>query len=249
MRYFIKLSFDGSSFHGWQKQVNAVAVQDVLEQALAMVLGKQTEIYGCGRTDTGVHASQFYAHFESEVKLDTFRMPIQLNSLLPKTVAVHSVFDVATDAHARFSALTRTYHYYYHFERSPFLRSFSNLYLGKLPDLDLLNACCNIVKSNTYFEAFSRSRTQVNNYNCTIHEAFWFFENKQLIFTVTANRFLRNMVRAMVGTMIQVGTKKISLVDFEEILKSGDRKQAGISAAACGLFLSKIQYPEHLNIL
>jgi tRNA pseudouridine38-40 synthase len=249
VRYFIKLSFDGTPYCGWQIQQNAHSVQAEIEAALEKMLSEAVQLTGCGRTDTGVHALQFYAHFETEKELDGYTHSHKLNSLLPQNIAILSLFPVEENTHARFSAHSRSYAYYMHFDRNPFLQNKSYYYYGTMPDIALLNASCHIIRNTTNFKAFSKSRTQVANFECTIKEAFWQYEGKQLVFRVKANRFLRNMVRAMVGTMLEVGTGKIALDQLQEVLKSGNRQNAGTSVPACGLYLVKIDYPENLNIL
>lgn len=218
-------------------------MQGELEKALETALRMPTAVTGCGRTDTGVHAKNFYAHFESNQKLTAFEMVNKLNALLPEDIAVHSFFDVKEDIHARFSAISRTYEYYIHFDRNPFFKKRSYHWFGALPDIDLLNEGSEYLKTLSNFKAFSKSRTQVKTYECDLQECYWAFDQKQLIFRVRANRFLRNMVRAMVGTLLDLATEKITLEQLKDIMQSGNRSAAGTSVPAHGLYLVHVEYP------
>lgn len=243
-RYFIKLCFDGTQYHGWQMQPNASTVQETLHKALNVLVKDVKEITGCGRTDTGVHAREFYAHFDTENLLpDLAKITYGLNALLPEDILIYSIEAENKDKHARFTAISRTYQYHINFQRNPFKKEFAYTIFFQ-PDIALMNEACTILMQHHDFQCFSKVHTQVNNYRCTISEAFWKMEEDELIFTITANRFLRNMVRAIVGTMLELGNRKISLDDFEEILKSGSRSEAGFSVPAKGLFLTKIIYPD-----
>jgi tRNA pseudouridine38-40 synthase len=242
-RYFIQLSYKGTPYHGWQIQPNAVTVQEVLTRALSTILREEIEVTGAGRTDTGVHASFFMAHFDSQKKdLNTNKnIVFKLNSYLPKDIAIQRILKVNQEAHARFDAKSRTYHYYIHQQKDPFLTESSYYFPYKL-DVELMNKACDLLDQFTDFTSFSKLHTDVKTNNCVIKDAQWKQEQHQLIFEITADRFLRNMVRAIVGTLIDVGKKKISLNDFIEIIESKNRSAAGVSAPAHGLFLSNIEY-------
>jgi tRNA pseudouridine38-40 synthase len=242
MRYFIEFAYKGTNYHGWQIQPNAITVQETLTNALSTILQIPIELVGAGRTDTGVHASQMFAHFDYENNLENGILIFKLNSFLPKDIAVRAIHKVAFDAHARFDAKSRTYHYYIHSAKNPFQSDDSWYFSGKL-NLDAMNKACEILKATTNFECFSKVHTDVATFDCEVTEAKWEKTSQnELLFTITANRFLRNMVRAIVGTMINIGLEKVSLLQFIEILESNDRKKAGFSAPAHGLFLTKVNY-------
>ncbi|MFY0651663.1 MAG: tRNA pseudouridine(38-40) synthase TruA [Cyclobacteriaceae bacterium] len=247
MRYFLEISYFGGAFHGWQVQPNALSVQEVINDALSKKLRGKIECTGSGRTDTGVHALMQIAHFDSKEIDDTRDFLFQMNSLLPKEISANDIYPVADGASARFDAISRSYIYKIHQRKDPFLTEYSHRFSRKL-DLDLMNAACELFKNWQDFQAFSKVHTDVKTFDCEISEAIWKQENDQLIFCVTANRFLRGMVRAIVGTMMDVGENKISLDGFQSILESMDRKQAGRSAPAHGLYLSDIKYPKHIRI-
>lgn len=247
MRYFIRLSYFGKNYHGWQSQPDAISVQEELTKALSILLGKETEILGAGRTDSGVHAKDMYAHFDFDTTIDTTNLVKRLNSFLPKDITVFSVFEVADQAHARFDATKRTYQYKIHLQKDAFKNDFS-WYLHTELDVDLMNKACAILFKHIDFQCFSKSNTDVFTYNCKISEAYWTRQQHDLVFTITADRFLRNMVRAIVGTLIGIGQHKISLEDFEEIIKSKNRSKAGFSVPARGLYLAKVSYPYLTNL-
>ena len=245
MRYFIELSYNGKAYHGWQNQPNAISVQQVLEEALSRILQTKIAVVGAGRTDAGVHASQLFAHFDIEKPLIE-NLIFKLNSFLPNDIAVHDVFKVKDDAHARFDALSRTYNYIISTKKDVFNFDFS--YGFHLPlDIEKMNAACNILLQYKDFQCFSKSNTDVKTYNCTIEHAQWEFTNNELKFVITADRFLRNMVRAIVGTLISIGQGKTSINDLHEIIKSKDRSRAGTSVPAQGLYLVKIGYPKTIK--
>lgn len=243
MRHFILLSFDGTAYHGWQIQENAHTVQAELNKSLSILFQNDIQSLGCGRTDTGVHAKNFYVHFDAEIKEENYPNFIhQLNCLLPFDIAVKSIHRVHPDAHVRFDATSRTYEYSIHDFKNPFLRNTSWFYPHKL-DIDLMNELSNCLMLYQDFSCFSKSRTQTATNNCTITEAVWIISENNLIFRITANRFLRNMVRAIVGTLVEGGRGRLSKLQFEEILKSKNRSEAGPSVPAHGLSLVDIQYP------
>ncbi len=242
MRYFIKLSYFGKNYCGWQIQPHSISVQEKLQIAISTILREKIEIVGAGRTDTGVHAEQMFAHFDFDKELDN-NFVFRLNSLLPDDIVVDSVFQVKEDAHARFDAVSRSYKYQIFLGRNPFLLDTTWQIINREIDVDLMNKACEILYKYTDFECFSKVKTDVKTFNCTITNAEWILKDNKLTFYISANRFLRNMVRAIVGTLIDVGLKKISLEDFISIIESKDRCKAGISVPAQGLFLTKVEYP------
>lgn len=244
MRYFVELSYDGTPFVGWQRQPAGDSVQSCLEDALSILFRKPISIVGAGRTDAGVHAHQLFAHVDLDEHVDqdlTFR----LNKLLPKDIAVRNVIAVTQDAHARFDAVSRIYRYHITTQKNPFLQKRSYQFAKPL-DLDLMNQAAKILIDHKNFKCFSKSKTDVKTYVCDIQQVHWQQNGSELVFFIQANRFLRNMVRAIVGTLIEVGLRKISISDFEAILASRDRSQAGYSVPAHGLYLEKVNYPKHI---
>ena len=244
MRYFVELSYDGNPFVGWQRQPAGDSVQSCLEDALSILFRKPLSIVGAGRTDAGVHAHQLFAHVDLDEHVDkdlTFR----LNKLLPKEIAVRNIIAVTQDAHARFDAVSRIYRYHITTQKNPFLQKRSYQFAKPL-DLDLMNQAAKILIDHKNFKCFSKSKTDVKTYVCDIQQVHWQQNGSELVFFIQANRFLRNMVRAIVGTLIEVGLRKISISDFEAILASRDRSQAGYSVPAHGLYLEKVNYPKHI---
>lgn len=247
MRFFIELSYNGKAYHGWQNQPNAICVQEVLENALSTILKIEIGVMGAGRTDAGVHASQMFAHFNFEGKFDSKDLVYKLNSLLPNSIAVTDVFEVKAEAHARFDAISRTYHYKISTSKDVFNYDFA--YQVQLTlDIEAMNKACKILFEYKDFQCFSKSNTDVKTYNCDMKEAFWTQNSNQLIFTITADRFLRNMVRAIVGTMINVGLGKLKAEALHAIIASKNRGEAGFSVPAHGLYLVEIVYPKTLRI-
>lgn len=241
MRHFIKFAYNGTHYHGWQTQPNAVSVQETLTKAISTILGETIELMGAGRTDTGVHAREMYAHFDLEKDFDASHLVHKLNSFLPKDIAVFEIIPVHAEAHARFDAKKRTYQYHIHTFKDVFQTELSWYNPQKL-DVELMNQAAQILLKHTDFECFSKVHTEVNTFNCQIFEAYWTQQNHELIFTISADRFLRNMVRAIVGTLINVGLQKITLEDFENIIQSKNRSEAGFSVPAHGLYLTEIEY-------
>lgn len=243
-RYFLQLSYKGTNYHGWQVQPNAISVQEVIEDALSKILREEISVVGAGRTDTGVHAKNYILHFDLEKsypeKLD---LVYKLNSFLPSDIAVHKVWMVHNEAHARFDAISRTYHYFISREKDPFSTDVSYKYLKSL-DVAKMNEAAAKLFDYTDFTSFSRLHTDVKTNNCKIMQAEWIEKNNELVFVVKADRFLRNMVRAIVGTLLEVGQGKLSIEQFCEIIERKDRGAAGASAPAQGLFLVDITYPE-----
>ena len=243
-RYFLKIAYDGTDYCGWQVQPDAKSVQEEFNLALTRLNSNvAVNCVGCGRTDTGVHASMFYLHFDFKV-IDNFDQFIyKLNCMLPTAIKVFDILPVEKQSHSRFDAVSRTYHYFIHQEKDPFKNRFSTEFKTIL-NLKLMNEACEILYRYTDFTSFSKLHTQVKTNNCDISLAKWEeISETDLRFTITADRFLRNMVRAVVGTMIELGSGKISLIDFEEIIRSKDRGAAGISMPPQGLFLADIKYP------
>ena len=242
MRYFIKFAYNGTHYHGWQSQPNAVTVQETLEKALSLLFKKSIELVGAGRTDTGVHAKEMYAHFDFDENIETDYWIPKLNSYLPKDIVIYTILPVADEAHARFDATSRTYQYYIHNFKDAFLTDQSWYHHFPL-DFEKMNEASSVLIEHTDFECFSKTNTDVFTYNCKITEAFWQKNGNQLIFTITADRFLRNMVRAIVGTLINIGQGKTEVAQLKKIIESKKRSEAGFSAPAHGLYLTKIKYP------
>jgi tRNA pseudouridine38-40 synthase len=247
-RYFLCLSFNGESFHGWQSQHNAPSIQSTLRDALTVILREPVEVTGAGRTDAGVHARGFYAHFDHAAELsisERSELIYHLNGFLPDAISIQEILPVKGDAHARFSACSRTYQYFITKKKDPFQQSFSWYYPGKL-DVDLMNRGAEILKNNLDFTSFAKLPKETKSNICHLEYAKWEEKEHLLIFTITADRFLRNMVRAVVGTMIELGRGKIDLEDLSRIILSKDRRTAGYSVPANGLFLDTINYPEEI---
>lgn len=246
MRYFIEISYSGKNYHGWQIQPDAISVQEVLERTLSTLLRSEIKVTGAGRTDTGVHAKQLFAHFNAEEILDVQELIFRLNSFLPKDISVNDLFRVTDEAHARFDAVAREYQYVISLKKDPFREDFA-YHIHQEPSVTLMNEAAAMLLSYKDFQCFSRSNTDVKTYYCTIQKAAWEQEESQLVFTIVADRFLRNMVRAIVGTLLDVGFEKISRQDFKDIIESKDRTKAGASAPAHGLYLTKVVYPETIK--
>lgn len=245
-RYFIKLAYNGESFHGWQKQKNNIrTVQEEIEKALQTVLQEKIELTGCGRTDTGVHAKEFFAHFDFDNIHEN--LIYSLNGILKKDIVIYQITKVHDDAHARFDATARTYQYYVHQQKNPFTQGMSYFVPKKL-DISLMNEAAKILLETEDFTSFSKLHTDTYTNICDVTHAKWIkIDDDRLMFEITANRFLRNMVRAIVGTLIQVGEHKINLTEFKQIIDSKDRCDAGKSVDGGALFLSKITYPYSLE--
>jgi tRNA pseudouridine38-40 synthase len=243
-RYFLFLSYKGTSYHGWQIQPDSVTVQKVLDEALSTVLNKKTETTGAGRTDTGVHALFFCAHFESsrENLQEDNNLIFKLNRFLPRDISINSIRKVYPDAHARFSAISRTYKYFISRKKDPFAEN-SSWYLYGNIDVNLMNEASALLLEQTDFTSFSRLHSDNKTNICHIMYAGWEEKDQILIFTIKADRFLRNMVRAIVGTMIELGTGRKTISQFIDIMKANDRCKAGKSAPAEGLYLTHIEYP------
>jgi tRNA pseudouridine38-40 synthase len=247
-RYFLKLAYNGQNYFGWQLQPNQISVQEVLTKALFLLLKENIELTGAGRTDTGVHAKEFYAHFDTSHLFTDENKPdfiSHINSFLPQDIVVYDILSVHKDAHARFDALSRTYRYYVTTQKNPFANALTHR-IFYTPDIEKMNICCEKMMNYTDFTSFSKLHTQTQTNNCCITQAVWryYADNDLYIFEITADRFLRNMVRAIVGTLLNVGRGKISIDDFCKIIEQKDRSNAGISVPAHALFLEKIVYSE-----
>lgn len=242
MRYFITFSYDGTAYHGWQIQPHSVTVQEELQKALSTLMRKPMEVVGAGRTDTGVHARKMIAHFDHDEVVDCPQLVYKLNKLLPRDIAVQHVEPVADDMHARFSAKSRTYHYYVHLDKNPFLRSYSWQVYGN-PDFELMNRAARVLMEYKDFTSFSKVNTDTKTNDCTITEARWDRVGEdQWRFTVTANRFLRNMVRAIVGTLMEVGRRRMTIEQLRSVIEARDRCRAGDSVPGNALFLVEVLY-------
>lgn len=244
-RYFIDLSFDGTSFSGWQRQKNAISVQQILEEKLSLKLKTDVELVGCGRTDAGVHARQFVAHFDTDVIFDKDELMYSLNRFLPQTIAINRIYEVVADAHARYSAIERTYKYYIHRRKNPFLLLYSMPYFSPL-DVGLMNEAAQYLLAVEDFTSFTRLHGGSTHARCKLFRCYWEQNDDMLVFTISANRFTRNMVRAIVGTMLELGRAKINLHDFKHIVENKNRNMAGESVEARGLFLEQVMYPENI---
>lgn len=246
MRYFLLLSYDGRNYHGWQTQPGDVSVQETIERALSTLLRVPTPIVGAGRTDAGVHAKSMAAHFDVEAEVDVAQLTDKLNRLLPADIAIHAIRPVREDAHARFDACSRTYEYHVITAKELFCRDYA-MRLFHEPDFEAMNAAAERLYAYTDFTSFSKVHTDVKTHNCRITRAAWTQrEDHHWVFTITADRFLRNMVRAIVGTLLEVGRGKMSVEEFCRVIERKDRCSAGTSVPAQGLFLVNVDYPAAL---
>ena len=244
MRFFIEISYKGTNYHGWQVQPNANSVQEELNKALSTILNTKIELVGAGRTDAGVHAKQMFAHFDCKIEFDIGKIVAQLNSFLPNDIAIYNLFKVKEDANCRFCALSRTYHYHIIYNKNPF--NSTAYLLHKRLDVDAMNSACQHLLGKQDFTSFSKVNTHTFTNNCNVMMAIWEEKDNELIFSIKADRFLRNMVRAIVGTLLEVGMNKITVDDVKDIIAKKDRSQAGTSVPAYALFLRKVEYPEEL---
>ena len=245
-RYFLYLSYDGAAYHGWQVQPNGDSVQQRLMDALATLLRQPVEVTGAGRTDAGVHARLMVAHFDSPSPLDVALVADKLNRLLPPDIAVHRLRAVRADAHARFDATARTYQYYISTAKNPFNRAYA-FRLFHVPDFGRMNEAAQVLMQYTDFTSFSKLHTDVKTNNCRITRAGWTQADEDTwVFTIRADRFLRNMVRAIVGTLLEVGRGRLSIDGFRRVIEQKDRCKAGTSVPGHALFLTDIAYPDDL---
>jgi tRNA pseudouridine38-40 synthase len=250
-RYFIHMAYDGSKYHGWQIQPNDISVQKVMDHAISLLLRDKLETFGCGRTDSGVHARNFYAHFDHSILFNQEELnalTFKLNSFLPHDIVVFEIYRVQPDAHARFSAINRTYKYYISRKKDPFTLPYSWYYHPPL-NIDLMKRGAEMLKSYSDFAAFSKKDTDIVGTLCKLEFARWEEVDNQLIFTIKANRFLRNMVRAITGTLMEMGRGKLDEEGLHNVIESRDRCKAGESVPAAGLFLHEVGYPGGIRIV
>lgn len=241
-RYFLHLAYNGTRYHGWQIQPDAISVQEELEKCLGLKLGEKVSITGCGRTDTGVHARNFYAHFDIEKDItDCDDFVNKLNIFLPNDIVVYKCWEVDGDLHARFDAKSRTYHYHITRKKNPFHIDDAFYYYGHL-DVEAMQKAADALFDYTDFTSFSKLHTQVKTNNCKIMAARFFEKDELLVFEIKADRFLRNMVRAVVGTLLEVGRGRMSLEQFREVIEKKNRCSAGTSMPAYALFLEDVEY-------
>lgn len=245
MRFLMQLSYNGTGFHGWQRQNNAPSIQQEIEEKLSTILRSKTAILGCGRTDTGVHASQYFAHFESDSDFNRKDLAHKLNSMLPVGIAVQEIRPITNDGHARFSATKRSYEYRITKVKDPFAIELA--YRFNLPlDLGTMNKACAMMLGEKDFGCFCKANADNHTNLCNVSEANWTENGQMIVFKISANRFLRNMVRAIVGTMLEVGQGRMSLDEFQEVLDSKDRTFAGPSVPPHGLYLTAVEYPSEI---
>jgi tRNA pseudouridine38-40 synthase len=245
LRYFIELSYNGTDYHGWQLQKNALTVQQVVNTALETVLRYPIETVGSGRTDAGVHAFQQFCHVDLNQVVDTGNVIYKLNSLLPNDIVIRSMLKVSDSAHARFDAVSRSYQYHISTTKDPFGIGMS-YYFRQQISVPLITEACSVLLGEKNFKSFCKRKASVDHYNCCLTEACWEVNNDKHCFHVSANRFLRGMVRALVGTLLDVGTEKINLDQFQQVISAEDRRQAGRAVPPGGLFLTKVVYPDEV---
>lgn len=245
MRYFIEITYDGTPYHGWQRQPNAISVQEKLEEALSTLLRRNMSLTGAGRTDAGVHARQLFAHFDSEDRLDTEHLKFRLNRYLPQAIAIKSIREVTAEAHARFDATARSYEYIVGTAKNPFHKE--RAFLVEQPlQMQAMQEGAKLLLGNKDFKCFSRSKTDVKTYICEIRNAGWAVHDDNLIFSITADRFLRNMVRAIVGTLLEIGRGKMTINELQSVILNRNRNMAGPSVPAHGLYLTAVTYPQSI---
>ncbi|MCX7955329.1 MAG: tRNA pseudouridine(38-40) synthase TruA [Bacteroidales bacterium] len=242
MRYFLDISFDGTNYYGWQIQKNQISVQEVLNEKISLLLRETINLVGCGRTDTGVHARQFFAHFDVNNEIDKINFKKKINSFLPEDISVNNIYSVVPNAHARYSAIMRTYRYYISLLKDPFIRKYSFYYRYNV-NIELLKIGSSIIKNTKDFTAFTKTQGGQKHCLCEIYECTWTQKNNVLIFTITANRFTRNMVRSIVGTLLEFQRGKFDADYLKKIIDSKDRKMASHSVPPYGLFLEEVKYP------
>lgn len=246
MRYFIDISYDGSNYHGWQIQPNADTVQHQINLAFSTILNEEINVLGAGRTDTGVHAKKMIAHFDTNQTIDFVKFKYRINGFLKNDISLNDIYKVKEDAHARFSAISRTYEYRVSRTKNPF--SVNSYFLLRDLDFQSMKKACKFLHGSHDYTSFAKLHSENYTNNCEVYIANWKEDENLLIFTIKANRFLRNMVRAIVGTLIEIGEGKISFSDIETILMSKDRANAGYSVPANGLSLIDVEYPKEILI-
>ncbi len=246
-RYFAEIAFDGTNYHGWQIQPNGITVQEVVNSKLSVLLKEEIKTTGAGRTDAGVHANQFYFHFDTsnELPSNNIRFIYKLNQLVPDDIVIKRIVQVPLKLHSRFDAKWRTYQYFISLNKNPFLKNYCWQYYHKL-DLKIMNTCSSMLSKHNDFTSFSKLHSNAKTNLCNVLYSGWTVKDKEqlLIFEIKADRFLRNMVRAIVGTIIEAGRKRITIDEFEQIIHKKERSEAGMSVPAKGLFLDTIEY-EH----
>jgi len=247
LRYFLRFSYFGTAYHGWQRQPNAITVQQVLEEACSTLLRQPVALVGAGRTDAGVHAMQMFAHLDIEKELDEVDFIYRLNAFLPADIAAQDLHKVLPEAHARFDAVSRSYEYWLVQEKNPFYKDSAHYVKHKL-DIEAMNSEAGYMLKHADFECFSKSNTDVKTYRCKVTEAYWEKKENRLVFHITADRFLRNMVRAVVGTLLEIGMGKVKTGHMQSVLDSKDRGEAGASVPAKGLYLAKVVYPKSVKL-
>lgn len=247
MRYFFEIAYHGKNYAGWQSQANAVGVQSVVEDVLRKIFRQEVKIVGSGRTDTGVHCEQQFFHVDIAKEVDETPLIQRLNSFLPKDISIRSIRKVKPDASARYNAVERTYRYRMTFKKNPFLEGLAWHYFKDV-DIQTMNEAAASLVGEHDFECFSKVKTDVNHFICAVKKAEWRKEGDLLEFTITANRFLRGMVRSIVGTLLDVGTGKTSMKEFQLIIHSKDRRKAGANVPPYGLYLTKVKYPPHVFV-
>jgi len=245
MRYFFEISYNGTNYHGWQNQANAIGVQQIVEEGMTKIFREEISIVGSGRTDTGVHCIQQFFHADVEQKFDAETWIIKLNSLLPRDIAIRSVFPVAPEAHARFDAIERSYEYKITRVKDPLLTGYAYYFFRDL-NLKTMNEAAALLVGTHDFKSFSKVKTDVNHFLCDLKKAHWNQKDHLLVFNITANRFLRGMVRAIVGSLLDVGSGKTSVKDFQKIIDKQDRKNAGMNVPPEGLYLTSVKYPKKI---
>ncbi|MEN1785061.1 MAG: tRNA pseudouridine(38-40) synthase TruA [Bacteroidota bacterium] len=247
MRYFLELAYQGGAYHGWQRQPNAITVQEVLERALSTLLRINITVVGAGRTDAGVHAKQLFVHFETPTIEATDHLVHRLNAFLPQDIAVTQIAPVHANVHARFDAVSRTYEYLVVTTKNPFYKD--SAHLVPLPlDIPQMTTAASLLMDYQDFKCFSKAHSDVKTYLCDITHAEWTNTGDLLRFTITADRFLRNMVRAIVGTLLEIGLGKRSVAEMKSIIESRDRSRAGVSVPAKGLYLTRVTYPDNIYL-
>lgn len=247
MRYFLRLSYDGTDFHGWQRQPNAPSVQQTIEDALSLMCRRKVDIVGAGRTDAGVHAQVMFAHLDLDYIPDKKRFLTSLNHIVGNAISVYDLLPVVPEAHARFDALSRSYQYFINLKKDPFTFDYSH-FMHRCPDIDAMNEASSVLLETEDFTSFAKLHSDTKTNICNVTNAVWnyYTDDAKIVFSVSADRFLRNMVRALVGTLLEVGLGKITLEDFKKIILKKDRCAAGMSVPAKGLFLSDIIYPNEI---
>jgi tRNA pseudouridine38-40 synthase len=246
MRYFLKIAYKGTHYHGWQVQPNAITVQGTIEKALRKILQKPIGITGSGRTDTGVHAQQQWAHIDLDTSFCISQLQYRLNAVLPPDIVINAIYPVKENSHARFDALNRLYEYSIIPTKNPFLQE-THYVLATPLAINIMNQAAALLRYQTDFSSFSKINSSLKHYRCTIIQAQWLAANdERLIFRIQANRFLRGMVRSIVGNLIQVGLGKLKIEDFKLLIERKDRNLSASFAPACGLTLTKVNYPTNI---